>query len=300
MTLRSTHTTLALLVLIGLAVACQDPSQPDQARGNVLRNQGRYEEALAAYRKGLEKSPNRTVLRLRIAETYLDMGRLEEAERAYREVLERSPDDEAALEAAFLGLAQIADSRGQNEEARKWLTSVLERNPENLYARMSRANLRLSAGKAEAAVEDYARAVEQDRTNKAALYGYGAALLAAGDAKNARTAFERLEQLDGDSPLGAYGLARLAAKEGKADEALRLLGEALRRAKQKGVPLDPKEVAGDDFLASLRDRTDFDRLLGEMRAHTAALEAERARKEAELEARRAEARRQAGEEPEKK
>ncbi len=295
MTRRSTCPLLALLLASPLVVACQDPSQPDQARGNVLRNQGQYEEALAAYRKGLEKSPDRTVLRLRIAETYVDMGRLEEAERAYREVLERAPDDESAL----LGLARIANEKGQNEQARAWLTRVLEHNPENLYARMSRANLLLAAGKAEAAVEDYARAVEQDRTNRSALYGYGAALLAAGDTKNARSAFERLEGLDGDSPLGAYGLARLAAAAGKADEALRLLEEALRRARQKAIPLAPEEVASDPFLRSLAGRPEFDRLLSKMREHTEALAADRARKEAELEARRAEVRDRA-EDPERK
>jgi tetratricopeptide (TPR) repeat protein len=59
--------------------------------GNALRNTGRFEQAVSAYKKAIQLSPNNIIAHLNLAITYVTMGREKEAYAEAAEVLRINP-----------------------------------------------------------------------------------------------------------------------------------------------------------------------------------------------------------------
>ncbi len=79
---------------------------PGEARyfmdlGNCLRRLDRYDESLAAYRRGVELAPDDVKAHVSLATVYTDLGRFEEARASYRRAIELRP----ACGPAHYGLA---------------------------------------------------------------------------------------------------------------------------------------------------------------------------------------------------
>ncbi len=236
-----------------LASGCKTDAEEALARGNLLRNEGDLAGAIVAYQEATKMADTRAELQLHLGEALMDAHRVPEAKQALRLALEL----DGALVEARLALARLEAEGGNTEAAIALLGEVIEGDPRNLFALMSRGNLALTRGEAPSAVKDYARAVAIDDRNQSALYGYGSALLATGDRERARATMETLERLDPDAPFGAYGLARLAATSEKPERALPLLREALRRAALREIPLPAPEIRADPHFQSLLGHPDF-------------------------------------------
>ena len=99
-------------------------------RGIVAHGQGRYEEALAAFRaaeeaKALQKRLVVPGLHARIGDCLARLGRQSEAERAFRaEIGETAHSREGRV-----GLALLLRSQGKNEEARDALSGIVNAHP---------------------------------------------------------------------------------------------------------------------------------------------------------------------------
>jgi len=59
--------------------------------GSCYRNVGRYEEAITAYKKALQKNPDDIFTHLNLAVTYVKLGREEEAQAKAKEVIRIHP-----------------------------------------------------------------------------------------------------------------------------------------------------------------------------------------------------------------
>jgi adenylate cyclase len=59
--------------------------------GHALRNAGRFEEAIPAYKKGLQRAPDNIVAHVGLGSTYSWMGREEEARAEAAEILRINP-----------------------------------------------------------------------------------------------------------------------------------------------------------------------------------------------------------------
>jgi adenylate cyclase len=59
--------------------------------GTAFRNAGRYEEAVSAYKKGLQRAPDYIIAHIGLGTTYNLMGREEEARAEAKEVLRINP-----------------------------------------------------------------------------------------------------------------------------------------------------------------------------------------------------------------
>ena len=75
--------------LLACAACTGDPSAPHLARGNVLVNNGKREEAAAEYREAARLNPKSSVARERLGDVLYDLGRKDEALAAYREASAR-------------------------------------------------------------------------------------------------------------------------------------------------------------------------------------------------------------------
>jgi len=136
---------------------------------------------------------------------------------------------------------------------------VLQRQPDNLFALVSRANLGVRRGgeaDVRLALEDTARAQALDGRSASVLYARAQALLAARRLEDAARAFERLRKAHPRSPLPDYGEARLAAVRGDRTAAL----ERLKLARQRAGELSAwraDEVKADPAFHALREDPEF-------------------------------------------
>src|SRR4030095_10064024 len=94
--------------------------------GEILKFAGRPEEVMGLIEKAMRLNPHYPPLYLFIlGEAYRSTGRYEEAIAAYKRVLTRNPN----LLLAHLGLAVVYSELGREEEARAEAAEVLRLNP---------------------------------------------------------------------------------------------------------------------------------------------------------------------------
>lgn len=115
------------------ALACYDglrQLEPDNAHwphlaANILANFGRMDDALPLRERAVSLAPDYIPARLRLADLLLKTNRVPEAIRAYTDVLQRNPDDPYAR----LGLARCALGQRDWNKARDHLQQALAKNP---------------------------------------------------------------------------------------------------------------------------------------------------------------------------
>lgn len=216
-----------VLLLAALSACNSDQSGPHLARGNVLANNGKKEEAAAEYREAA-KTARTSLAQERLGDVLYDLGRKDEALQAYQAASASDPGSVTAR----IGAARVFQDKGELEKARAELSAGLLKAPSNLYLLLSRGNLALKAGDRKAALADYAQAVHLKSDNVPALYQYGVALLEDGQAAEAAATFDRLIEKSPAAPQGYYGRALVFAKRGEGAFAAEALAEAQKRVEQ--------------------------------------------------------------------
>lgn len=243
----------ALAVALFSCACTGDSAAPHLARGNVLVNNGKREEAAAEYRKAAGLAPRSGLARERLGDTLYDLGRKDEALAAYRDAAQVDPGSPTA----HIGAARVLSDRNDLAGARAELTAALTFAPSNLYALLSRGNLAARAGDRKAALADYAQAVHLKSDNVPALYQYGLALLADGQVPEAAATFDRILKGSPESPEGYYGRARVFAARGERASAAEALAEAMKRVGADArARLGEQGLKGDALDAQVRAATE--------------------------------------------
>jgi tetratricopeptide (TPR) repeat protein len=224
-----------LAALLAFAAACTgDPSAPHLARGNVLVNNGKREEAAAEYREAARLAPKSPLPAERLGDVLYDLGRRDEALAAYREAATRDP----GAFTARIGAARVLTALGRLSDARDELTLALRGQPTNLYLLLSRGNLYQRSGDSKAALRDYEAAVHLESRNVPALFQYGAALLEDGQVDEAGRTFDRLVAVAPDAPEGWFGRALWSARRGdrgRAADGLAAANQRVEAAARRGL-----------------------------------------------------------------
>ena len=253
---------LAAVALLACAACTGDPSAPHLARGNVLVNNGKREEAAAEYREAARLNPKSALAYERLGDVLYDLGRKDEALGAYREAGAR----DAAGFTARIGAARVLADEGKLAQAREELSVALRHNPTNLYLLLSRGNLAQRAGDAKAALSDYETAVHLESRNIPALFQYGGALLRDGQVDEAGRTFDRLVQVAPEAPEGWFGRARWLARRGDAAGAARALAaanervekDARKRLAEQGLKGEALDHAASDAARNSRAQMESD------------------------------------------
>lgn len=118
------------------------------------------DEAIQALREALKFSPENLPLRKHLAETLLGHGHAEQAEAEFRNALAQAPDD-VQIKA---GLAHAYHQQGKGTHALVLIEDLLKAPEVPARALLLHARLLFRGGEVEKAVEQYRRAVEDDRT----------------------------------------------------------------------------------------------------------------------------------------
>ena len=250
--MRRTRLT-GLLAIALLAGGCHERGQTHLARGNVLQNQGKIDEAMAEYRAAADADPRASTPWLRIGDLLYGQGKKEEAIAAFQQSADRNPGQMEA----WTGLARAQSDLGRLSDARASLGRALAVRPTISTPGSPARSWRWTRATCRGALADAEQAVRLDDRNPSSLFLYGIALLAAKDTAAAAATFDRLQASAPSSPLGPYGRARLELARGDRARAL----DAIRAL----VAIDPEarsKLATDPHFAGLRGDPTFGSLVG--------------------------------------
>jgi len=240
----------AVALVCACASGCRRPGEAQLRAGNSAAQAGRLEDAKKAFEAAAQALPDDARPRELLGNVLYQLGQAADARAAWQAALER----DAASAPAHLGLARLAlDARDAgaalDEIARAGAAPDPEREAVKALALLARG----SPPDADAALAAADAALAQAELPHA-LYARGGALLVQGRFSDAQATFEQLQSKFPRSPLGAYGLARLAAAQGRATDALLHLQAAKTTA---GSAWRADRVADDPAFAFLSTSEGF-------------------------------------------
>jgi tetratricopeptide (TPR) repeat protein len=246
--------------------------------GVALSRLGRFDEAIAEYKKALDVDPENGTLALNLGLAYYKSGRVHEAAKEFsqarqaasenqqitllladcdlqmgqndrvvallRPIEQQNPNDLAI--AYLLGTALIRDHRV--EEGQKRVDRIL-RNGDSPEARFLLGSQMFEAGDFPSALKQFSRAIELNPTLPALQSFYGQALLNTGDPDAAAAAFQKeLASNPTDFAANLY-LAEIFIQRKKWSEAEPLLTRALQ--------VRPESAAAKQDLAKAHRREEL-------------------------------------------
>ena len=231
----------------------QDEATAFNNRGTILLSEGRAEEAISELRRGLERAPGSTALRVNLARALRHEGRDTEALPLLLGVLQQDPE---AREVQNL-VGNIYLEQGDLDRAEAVFREAVRQEPNFVDGHVSLGILAERRGRWAAALEHYERAARIDPDSAEAPNNIGnvhrtLALQARqrGDAAAGAAAFGKAEQayrraLEADPDfIGTYNNLGLILQDlGRVDEAAALYRAALNR--------DPAHAVVHNNLGSL-------------------------------------------------
>jgi tetratricopeptide (TPR) repeat protein len=169
----------------------------DQLSAEVFETQGKYPEAIAEYRKAIEKNPKAINLHYRLGRVLLqqshDPAVLDQARREFEAELSLNPSDAVAE----YQIAQILTAKQEKAQAAAHFERAAELRPDFPEALIAVAKLRSDAKRYAEAIALLERAVKIQPRNETAHYSLMMAYRNAGraaDAQREKTELEKLQK----------------------------------------------------------------------------------------------------------
>ncbi|MEO7065057.1 MAG: tetratricopeptide repeat protein [Dokdonella sp.] len=198
---------------------------------DVARAENRLEDAVASYRSALALQPDQILALRALAQSLAQLGRADEGLALYEARLARIDDSDGSVHEARAVLLSLL---GRAAQAADDLKIVLERNPDNLQARVLLARLSESIGQYDDASHHAAIVASALPQAPEMLLIQVRALLRHGDAAGARTVLEtlgRMQLSETQSRLCWNHLGSAHDLTGEAEHAVNGFVEA-----QRGMP----------------------------------------------------------------
>ena len=203
--------------------------------GNVLREQGNPEAALACYMKALQARPDFPEAYVNMGACWCDIGDLNQAVSCFEKALNQRPD----LPEARVSLGNVLRELGQPMAALDCYAKALEFNPDDSTAYVNVGICWLIVGDVGQAILMFEEALKLKPNDVNASLALSDALMVMGRHTEARSKLDRAYQLEPDNPEMIGEIGKLLYNEGKIDEALKLYNKSLARApKQQKVQWD--------------------------------------------------------------
>jgi putative PEP-CTERM system TPR-repeat lipoprotein len=228
-----------------LASRPADDTSSHGIAGAIYAAAGQRDKARTEWNRVLESRPGDAATRMNLARLDLAEGKPESAAEQLNKVLAADPKNLLAT----LGLAAVSESQQDAAGAERWVKKAVADHPESPEVRLAQAQFYLSRrdfGEARAAATE---ALRLSPKSASAANAMGLAELGAGDTPAAIARFKEAVEL---APRGSYhmNLARAHLLDGKPDEALRVLDDALRVSARQPATL---ALAATIALQSGRD-----------------------------------------------
>ncbi|NNC73591.1 MAG: tetratricopeptide repeat protein, partial [Sphingomonadaceae bacterium] len=198
-------------------------------RGSILADEGRAEDAIAAYDRALQLSPD--LLDAQIDRAVVRHKHLD-PQAGYRE-LERVAAGNSDNPRILLNLALMARKLGKLEESRERVEQLLTLTPDNATGLRLRAQLAFDRG--EAAIELFEIARRASPTNHATLAGLAAALSAEGRQAEGESILRDQLAIEPDWHEGHHLLAEMQWQAGAGEAFIDSYREALAQRPEDTV-----------------------------------------------------------------
>lgn len=243
------------LVAIVALCACQKPLDAKLQAGDAAARLGKWEAARAAWADATKLDPRSASAHVKLGIAHWQLGQKDDAAAAWTTALSIEPSSEEALTAlARLDLERL--DAGAAVERLQAIQSPLTADFERV-----RAQALLARGfpdDAAAALAAAQRALTTAPGDVEAEYLVGSAQIALRRFSDAQGTLEALQRRRPESPLGSYGLARLAAAQSRQTDALLHLSAARAAA---GSSWNAERVAADPAFAFLLSAPEFKALV---------------------------------------
>lgn len=205
---------------------------PDEPRTKLLRARlaearGNPDEARRLYGQAARGEHVEVEAHARLGAMELSLGRADEALAAARQALERSPDDPDAISVA----ARAHVAKEQPDQGMRLVTRGLEAHPNDPRLLAAKATVEMATERWADALASLRAAVEREGESAQLWAQLGEAARHAGEAAEARQAYERAVELEARQPTALVGLLKLAVDA----EDLEWAEQALAKVKEADI-----------------------------------------------------------------
>jgi cellulose synthase operon protein C len=211
-------------------------------RGEVLRQQEKYEEAAPHLQRAVELDRRYPEAQLSLAATLTQLGRYPEAVASANRGLNWGPKWRPRF---LIALGDIAAARDSLRDAGIWYTTAVQESPDDPATHRALGDFYVKRGTFDLAYPEYQSAVAQDSGDVDLHFALGKALYYGQRYVSALEEFQWVVARDPDYPAAQFALGELLYRSGKADP--RRYGEA-RAPLEKYVQLMPDDPKGWSVL----------------------------------------------------
>jgi len=207
--------------------------------GNERARQGRFDEALADYRRALELEPDYDLALRNIANLYRDMGRPDDAVAGYERLLRADPRNVQARQE----LAQALLDAGRVRDAERELETLLAQEPTLAAAHNTLGAVRLKQGRLDDGEREIRAALAERADLRNAHFNLAVAAEQRRDLRRAAAEYQLEIDRHPDSYIAQFNLGKVYERLGDAD--------GQRRAYEAAIASNPQFAEGHFFLAKL-------------------------------------------------
>jgi tetratricopeptide (TPR) repeat protein len=179
--------------------------QSQLGAADALFNQQKWDEAIAAYRTIMARTPALSVINLQIAAAYRNKKDYDGAMAAYRALLEVDPGNERAT----VGIASASLENGDPAAAEATLLAAAESSTAGRDVLFNLGEVKLARGQSDEAARWYQKAADADPSWGKPRYKLGLIAMKAGDRDAATRFMDGVMAVDPISPEAALARAAL-------------------------------------------------------------------------------------------
>lgn len=206
----------AAVAYIGRAIALDGTKAPFHSNlGNVLKAQGKLDEAALAYHHALELQPDYVPAHYNLGIVYQDQGKLDVAVSRFRRALELNPDHVDA----YNNLGNVLNERGKLNEAITCYRRGLDLQPNHARTWCNLGSALNAQGKLDEAINCCRKAIELDPEFVEAHCNLGNAFIEQNKFGEAAESLRRALKFNPDYVKAHQLFGNLFVRQGKLDEA---------------------------------------------------------------------------------
>ena len=204
------------------AIALDDSPNYYNSLGVLYKEQGRLDDAIAAYQQALERAPGYAAAHYNLGYAYREKGETGVAAECFRRAVDNDPEHAGALAA----LGQVLKKSGQTDDAVSFLKRAIVLMPDDAELHCDLGDALQTLGQLPDASAAYQRSLQLDPKQSRAWYSAGCAESSRKEYAAAIGCFQRALEIHPDWAEAQHNLGQVFFKLGQVEEALDLFRRA--------------------------------------------------------------------------